>query len=880
MSRMETINGYSIKNCIYAGYTQHAALLFRGTPFEIIGDERIALENGFTLQEYFNQERNITPGSVCSSVFDSTLLNFDGALTGFNYERNFMLMLGVEADQGTPYSSMPSGYTERIVVNNITFCVKNNYYMYVGSDSQYMAQDLNYRHMFAIKGKETNATYYVYIVSDNGTNKYIDKIYKVLPGDGLLDQVSLVSDTDITISDYFFARLEVLANQGACECWSESNYHQLVCEKFVSNSATSVVKHTILYENMCMLTGKQPKRTLGKIIQFSAIGTSSKLDVDADSYANTEFSSSKTLSQIRGDLIEGVGLGYYYNMAGGSQVFTENPFMGMKGYTYRELLSLVGESVGRSLRESLRYTLIRFDSNNIPTYILPYSYYDFTASFGNRAVNNMYIFNRNEYYSYDAEEYSVSPIDVIISKQAEEDLGTSYPDSPAGTNTLYLLNNPLLNASDVSTIKSRLSYAFASLTGNGSGNYKPAVIECPSRLTIEPGDVVKLFLEDGSYVWTPVFTMTTTWNGSAECTMECTGDKILSQYTQKDFRKTIKDGAKVHELIVDIGQVYSRITDTLTNDYSTTQQTSAMISTQIGNALGDYYTKTETAQQISTSIGNALGDYSTTQQTAQQISAYVSNNAYEKVSGITINSDGVTVTGSKYIKLATSGYINLGDAGRVDGFGLRLKVSEDLNLYMRLGSIVSVSTNDVLGIGYENFRDNVDGLSKPSITIRTKKSSSAADVARRLNIYSASNPDASYDLITIAPWEHGQLGSSNRSYTGGRAWDYIYGNTINYVSLVQNSSRDIKHDISPLEDVGSLIDQLIPVSFVYNQDAQEKKHMGLIYEDTVGVLPGVCEGIESTDVERKTINYIELVPILLKEIQSLRRRVAELESKN
>ena len=67
------IDGYYVKNCIDAGYTQHVALMFPGStnniPFEVIGDERIAVENGFTLHEYFNQETNITPGSICTTTF-------------------------------------------------------------------------------------------------------------------------------------------------------------------------------------------------------------------------------------------------------------------------------------------------------------------------------------------------------------------------------------------------------------------------------------------------------------------------------------------------------------------------------------------------------------------------------------------------------------------------------------------------------------------------------------------------------------------------------------------------------------------------------------------------------------------------------------------
>lgn len=96
-----------------------------------------------------------------------------------------------------------------------------------------------------------------------------------------------------------------------------------------------------------------------------------------------------------------------------------------------------------------------------------------------------------------------------------------------------------------------------------------------------------------------------------------------------------------------------------------------------------------------------------------------------------------------------------------------------------------------------------------------------------------------------------------------------------YGSVSAISSRYKKHNIEKLADVGSVIDKLEPVSFAYNNDPKNRKRLGLIYEDTVGVLPEICEpGDERTD---KAINYVELVPVLLKEIQSLRKRVKELE---
>ena len=106
-------------------------------------------------------------------------------------------------------------------------------------------------------------------------------------------------------------------------------------------------------------------------------------------------------------------------------------------------------------------------------------------------------------------------------------------------------------------------------------------------------------------------------------------------------------------------------------------------------------------------------------------------------------------------------------------------------------------------------------------------------------------------------------------------WD-IWADEVKYYTLTQRSSRDIKHDIKALPSMGDKLDQLRPVTFVYDKDADEKQRMGLIYEDTLKVMPEICTG----DEESKAINYVELIPALLKEIQELRARVAELERRN
>lgn len=95
------------------------------------------------------------------------------------------------------------------------------------------------------------------------------------------------------------------------------------------------------------------------------------------------------------------------------------------------------------------------------------------------------------------------------------------------------------------------------------------------------------------------------------------------------------------------------------------------------------------------------------------------------------------------------------------------------------------------------------------------------------------------------------------------------------------SSRTIKRDIVDMEEMGDMIDNLKPVRFKYNWESDEKSpHHGLIYEDTLPVYPDICDiPKEGQDIAKHAgIMYEELIAVFLKEIQSLRKRVAMLEA--
>lgn len=124
--------------------------------------------------------------------------------------------------------------------------------------------------------------------------------------------------------------------------------------------------------------------------------------------------------------------------------------------------------------------------------------------------------------------------------------------------------------------------------------------------------------------------------------------------------------------------------------------------------------------------------------------------------------------------------------------------------------------------------------------------------------------------------------SGNLGYAE-RPWDTIYVNKCFRLSEGTFSSKYVKHDIEELPEMGELLDALKPVSFKYNyKHVQDQTRYGLILEDAVRVLPVICtvpDYEEGSDeyVSEASISYNDLIAPMLKEIQSLRRRVAVLE---
>jgi len=92
------------------------------------------------------------------------------------------------------------------------------------------------------------------------------------------------------------------------------------------------------------------------------------------------------------------------------------------------------------------------------------------------------------------------------------------------------------------------------------------------------------------------------------------------------------------------------------------------------------------------------------------------------------------------------------------------------------------------------------------------------------------------------------------------------------------SSRNYKKDIQTLETQTEKMLKLRPVSFVYKEDSKNAKQFGLIAEEVGEIYPELIR--YDGDGNIRTIDYMQLIPLLLKQIQDLQLKLHEQEMAN
>jgi hypothetical protein len=102
-----------------------------------------------------------------------------------------------------------------------------------------------------------------------------------------------------------------------------------------------------------------------------------------------------------------------------------------------------------------------------------------------------------------------------------------------------------------------------------------------------------------------------------------------------------------------------------------------------------------------------------------------------------------------------------------------------------------------------------------------------------------------------------------------------------YGTVVAPSDISVKENISDLSlevDFNKLLG-LEPKQYTYKEDMEHKIHYGLIAQDVEKIYPELIYSIQSDDSTNilKSVNYVELIPLLLLKIQDLQKQINELK---
>ena len=201
--------------------------------------------------------------------------------------------------------------------------------------------------------------------------------------------------------------------------------------------------------------------------------------------------------------------------------------------------------------------------------------------------------------------------------------------------------------------------------------------------------------------------------------------------------------------------------------------------------------------------------------------------------------------------------------------------TSDASYYLQLSQIDANSylwniANGFLSFGTNNTeRARIDSSGRMIINGTTQLYTSTLTLYRTGNSYNLTSTVTGTGSEGHVVFENGN-GAVGTIFTNASATSY---NT--------SSDRRLKNNIAPADSAGSVIDAIEVVK--HDWKAGGHTRYGMIAQDLHMVAPEAVSVGDADDVEDFKnpwgVDYSKLVPMLVKELQSLRKRVAELESK-
>ena len=118
-------------------------------------------------------------------------------------------------------------------------------------------------------------------------------------------------------------------------------------------------------------------------------------------------------------------------------------------------------------------------------------------------------------------------------------------------------------------------------------------------------------------------------------------------------------------------------------------------------------------------------------------------------------------------------------------------------------------------------------------------------------------------------------GSITVSELSGAGGDITADGTISASSFSASSDMNLKDNIMPIENSLMTIEQLQGKTFTWKKDDKKTKHYGVIAQELESVLPELVTTNNNTN--QKSVNYMEIIGLLIESVKELSEKVKSLE---
>lgn len=522
----------------------------------------------------------------------------------------------------------------------------------------------------------------------------------------------------------------------------------------------------------------------------------------------------------------------------------------------------------------------------------------------------------DDIYEHKYKNYASTIVGLNV-KNTEDDIGVMYPSTATTKQQVYVIvDNPFLKTANSTEEDNYIVPLYNRLREH---MYNPMDVVCVGNPLIEAGDVISAYrsINDNRSYPMCIYVKETHWDGSLTDHYYSTGRRLRQAYTAS-VRQKLSEGGRYHIFRNTISELYSELYDPTTGDVSILNQTAQALGFSAAgiDIASSKYVKIRSGGSFLVDATNFKIDsanriFQTGNWKMDQNELSFNHDIYAidfAIGRDTVGSDhrmGIDLSYANEIIIFNKYHNSLYDDTPVKVIYGTYIEDDPQYIYGREYYVFKFDGT----LGYKNFF--IEGAYITDVVTKNIKfqgTKATSNLIRFLDntadAYGNGVAIGDGGLVVIGAGESAQkiidmaglvtAGSEvlylcsdgnvyietnmQNSYYDRK--EFIFGSNGNLTvpgSVIQGSSRERKHDIKLIEDVSDKIDKLEPVSFIYNNDETKHKRFGLIYEDTVDVLPEICF---EDDNHEKGIDYTALVPILLKEIQSLRKRVASLEMKH